>query len=109
MTGMQMLLTVLIAAGVTIFLRTAPFLLFPAGKQAPAFITWLGNQLPRAVMMMLLVYCLKDISLTAAPYGAPALIAVAVTAALHAWKRQMILSIAGGTAMYMILIRLLGM
>ena len=109
MTDMQVLLTVLIAAGMTILLRAAPFLLFPSGKQAPAFITWLGNQLPRAVIMMLLVYCLKDISLTTAPYGAPALIAVAVTAALHVWKRQMILSIAGGTAVYMVLIRLLGM
>ena len=78
MTDMQVLLTVLIAAGMTILLRAAPFLLFPSGKQAPAFITWLGNQLPRAVIMMLLVYCLKDISLTTAPYGAPALIAVAV-------------------------------
>ena len=86
MTDMQVHLTVLIAAGVTILLRAAPFLLFPSGKQAPAYI-----------------------SLTTAPYGAPALIAVAVTAALHVWKRQMILSIAGGTAVYMILIRLLGM
>ncbi|MGN0778468.1 MAG: branched-chain amino acid transporter permease [Aristaeellaceae bacterium] len=109
MTTTQLLLTVLIAAAVTILLRTAPFLLFPAGKQAPAFITWLGNQLPRAVMMMLLVYCLKDIQLTGAPYGLPALLGVAATAALHVWKRQMILSIAGGTAIYMMLIRLMGM
>ena len=106
MTDMQVLLTVLIAAGVTILLRAAPFLLFPSGKQAPAFITWLCNQLPRAVMMMLLVYCLKDISLTTAPYGAPALIAVAVTAALHVWKRSTLLSIGAGTELYMILIRL---
>ena len=48
MTVMQVLITVVIAAGMTILLRTAPFLLFPAGKQAPAFITWLGQQLPRA-------------------------------------------------------------
>ena len=109
MTTMQVLLTVLIAAVVTMFLRAAPFLLFPSGKQAPAFITWLGNQLPRVVMMMLLVYCLKDIHLTSVPYGVPAVLGVAVTAALHVWKRQMILSIAGGTAVYMLLIRLLGM
>ena len=106
MTAMQVLITVLIAAGVTILLRTAPFLLFPSGKQSPAFITWLGNQLPRAVMMMLLVYCLKDISLTTAPYGAPALIAVAVTAALHVWKRNSLVSIGGGTLCYMLLVQL---
>ena len=107
MTTAQALITVFICAGVTVLIRAAAFLLFPAGRQAPAFITWLSRQLPRAVMAMLLVYCLKDMSFTALPNWLPTLCAVAVTAALHLWKRQMMLSIAGGTALYMLLIRLI--
>ena len=107
MTTVQALITVFICAGVTVLIRAAAFLLFPAGRQAPAFITWLSRQLPRAVMAMLLVYCLKDMSFTALPNWLPTLTAVAVTAALHLWKRQMMLSIAGGTALYMLLIRII--
>lgn len=107
MTTTQALLTVFICAGVTVFTRAVSFLLFPAGKPAPAFITWMSGQLPRAVMAMLLVYCLKDVSFAAMPNWLPTLAAVAVTAALHLWKRQMMLSIAGGTALYMLLIRLM--
>ena len=107
MTPVQALLTVLICAAVTVFTRAVSFLLFPAGRQAPAFITWLSKQLPRAVMAMLLVYCLKDVSFAALPHWLPTLAAVAVTAALHLWKRQMMLSIAGGTALYMLLIRII--
>lgn len=107
MTTAQALMTVLICAAITVLIRAAAFLLFPAGKQAPAFITWMSGRLPRAVMAMLLIYCLKDVSFTALPGWLPTLAAVAVTAALHLWKRQMMLSIAGGTALYMILIRLI--
>ena len=107
MTTAQALITVFICAAVTVLIRAAAFLLFPAGRQAPAFITWLSRQLPRAVMAMLLIYCLKDVSFAAVPNWVPTLAAVAVTAALHLWKRQMMLSIAGGTALYMILIRLI--
>ena len=107
MTTSPVVMTVLIAAFVTLLTRLVPFLLFPSGKEAPAFITWLGKQLPRAVMMMLMVYCLKDISyMTPAGY-LPALLGVATTSLLHLWKRQMILSIASGTVVYMALIRLL--
>ena len=108
MTSTQVLLTILISAAVTVFTRALPFLIFAHGKKPPAFITWLGRQLPRAVMAMLVIYCLKDVDLATAPHGAPALIAVAVTAALHVWKKQMILSIFGGTAMYMVLLRVMG-
>ena len=107
MTPAQALITILICAAITVLIRAAAFLLFPAGRKAPTFITWMGGQLPRAVMAMLLIYCLKDITFTALPAWLPTLAAVAVTAALHLWKRQMMLSIAGGTALYMILIRLI--
>ena len=107
MTDLQILLTLLISCAVTVFVRFAAFWLFPKGKKVPAFITWLGAQLPRATMAMLVVYCLKDIRFTAVGAWVPAIVAVICTAALHLWKKQMILSIVGGTAVYMILIRLL--
>ena len=107
MTVPQLLVTVAIVAAVTALTRFLPFWLFPAGRRAPAFVVWLGERLPRAVMAMLLIYCLKDISLAEAPYGLPALLGVAVTVGLHLWRRQMMLSIAGGTAVYMALMRLM--
>lgn len=107
MTEVQALITVAIAAIVTAALRFAPFLLFPKGRQAPRFITWLGRLLPRAAMAMLVVYCLKDVSFVAASDWLPALLGVIATAALHVWKRQMMLSIADGTAIYMLLIRII--
>lgn len=108
MSKAELLATVLIVAGVTALIRALPFLVFSSGQKAPAFVTWMGQKLPGAVMMMLVVYCLKDVSFGRAADFVPALVGVGVTAALHGWRRQMILSIAGGTAVYMVLIRLLG-
>lgn len=107
MTTVELLITVLVCAAVTAALRYVSFVLFPKGKQPPKFITWLGSRLPRAVMAMIVVYCLKDVSFASAVNCLPPLLGVAATAALHVWKRQMMLSIAGGTAIYMIFIRLL--
>ncbi|MBR4080725.1 MAG: AzlD domain-containing protein [Clostridia bacterium] len=108
MTDLQLFLTVALCALTTAGIRFAPFLLFPRGKQPPRFITWLGAHLPRAVMAMILVYCLKDVHFAGAAGWIPAFAGVAVTAALHVWRRQMSLSIIGGTAVYMVLIRWLG-
>ena len=107
MTTAQKLITIGIAVAVTIFTRALPFLIFSGERKPPAFVTWLGRQLPRAVMAMLVVYCLKDVSFAGAPDWVPALAGIAVTALLHVWKKQMILSIFGGTAVYMLLLRLL--
>lgn len=69
-------------------------------------VAYLGRVLPPAMMGLLVVYCLKGVSWTAAPHGAPELIAVAVTAALHWWRGNVLVSIAGGTAVYMLLVQL---
>ena len=89
---------------VTILLRAAPFLVFE--KKAPAYIIYLGRVLPAAIIGMLVIYCLKDINLLSAPFGAPELIAGLLVVGLHAWKRNILLSILAGTASYMLLIRL---
>ena len=105
MSNTELLITVLISAAVTAGLRFAPFILFAGRKEPPRFITWLGKKLPRAVMAVLVIYCLKDVSFTGAASFVPALVSVAVTSLLHVIKRQMMLSIAGGTLVYMLLIR----
>ena len=102
------LCTVAVAALATFLTRALPFWLFPAGRQPPAFVTFLGRRLPAAAMAMLVAYCLKDLSFAAPGGWLPTLAGCAVTAALHAWRHKMILSIAGGTGAYMLLLRLLG-
>ena len=89
---------------VTILLRAAPFLVFK--KKAPAYIIYLGRVLPAAIIGMLVIYCLKDINLLSAPFGAPELIAGLLVVGLHAWKKNILLRILAGTASYMLLIRL---
>ena len=93
------------AAICTVFTRALPFLFFGGNKGIPGSIRYLGKILPPAIMAVLVVYCLKNISLLQAPFGAPELLACALTVILHVWKRNNLLSIAGGTIFYMILIQ----
>lgn len=90
----------------TMLTRFLPFLLFPAGKPTPRYVQYLGKALPGAVFGLLVVYCLKNVSLLSGSHGLPELIAILVVAGLHLWKRQMLLSIAGGTICYMLLVQL---
>lgn len=105
MTTTQQLITILMISLGTMSMRFLPFLIFPAGKPTPRYIQYLGRVLPGAVFGMLVVYCLKNVSVTAFPFGIPELIGIAVTAVLHLWKKQMILSMGAGTIVYMILVQ----
>ena len=89
----------------TVITRSLPFLVFPAGKETPEFIKYLGRVLPPAVFGMLVIYCLRNVDFLTGNHGAPELIAIAAVIALHVWKRQMLLSIAGGTVIYMLLVQ----
>ena len=95
---------VAVMSAVTVLLRALPFLVFR--KKVPAYVTYLGRVLPPAIIGMLVIYCLKDTTVTAAPFGAPELIAGALVVALQAWKRNALLSILSGTTVYMLLIQL---
>lgn len=99
------LLLIAVIAGVTMLLRFLPFMIFGNGKKTPAYITYLSSVLPYAIMGMLVIYCLRNIGFTEAPHGLPELIAGAVVVGLHLWKKKTLLSIAGGTAVYMILVQ----
>lgn len=105
MTLEQKILTILIIVLGTMLTRFLPFLIFPAGKPTPKMIQHLGNVLPGAVFGLLVVYCLKNVSLLTGNHGLPELISIALVIALHLWKRQMLVSIAGGTVCYMLLVQ----
>lgn len=107
MTVSEQLITVGIAAVVTLVIRALPFWVFPAGKKPPAFIAFLGQQLPAAAMAMLVVYCMKDITFASPAGFVPALLSCAVVVLLHRWRHKMILSISTGTLLYMILTRMM--
>lgn len=105
MTTRQHLIIIALCALATMLTRFLPFLLFPAGKPTPKFIRYLSDALPPAVFGMLVIYCLKGIDFTSGNHALPELIAVSVTAGLHLWKKQTLLSIVGGTVVYMLLVQ----
>lgn len=105
MTVTQQILTVTTVVCGTLVTRFLPFLVFPAGKPTPKYITYLGRVLPGAVFGMLVIYCLKGVDVFTGSHGLPELIAIAAVVGLHLWKKQMLLSVAGGTVLYMLLVQ----
>lgn len=104
MTLAQQIITIGLCVAGTMLTRFLPFAIFRENQKTPAFVQYLGKVLPSAVFGMLVVYCLKNVSLFDGNHGIPEFLAVLVTGGLHVWKRQMFLSIAGGTICYMLLI-----
>lgn len=94
-----------VCVAVTIVLRFLPFVIFGRKKEIPGYITYLSGVLPYAIMGMLVVYCLKNMSFFAGSHGIPEIAASAVVVGLHVWKRNTLLSIAAGTVLYMFLIQ----
>lgn len=105
LTPTQSIIIIAVCALCTLFERAFPFLIF-RGKEVPEIIRYLGRVLPMAIMATLVMYCLKGISFSSAAGFAPMLIASAVTAILHIWKRNTMLSIFGGTVCYMVLVQM---
>lgn len=106
MTLTQQFITIGLCALGTMATRFLPFLVFSPKKPTPKYIQYLGHALPCAIFGMLVVYCLKNVDILAGSHALPELIAIVVTVALHLWWRQMLLSIAGGTVCYMLLVQL---
>lgn len=94
-----------VMSAATFLTRALPFLLFDRGEAPPKLVLYLGRVLPPAIIAMLIVYCLKGISFAAPAGWVPQLISVAVVVALHLWKHNELLSIFGGTILYMVLIQ----
>lgn len=105
MTVTQQIITIAICVFGTMATRFLPFLVFSGDKPTPKYIQYLGKALPAAIFGMLVVYCLKNVSILTGSHGIPELISIVLVVALHLWKRQMLLSIAGGTVCYMLLVQ----
>ena len=105
MTVTQQVITISMVVLGTMITRFLPFLVFRPDRPTPKYIQYIGVMLPSAVFGMLVVYCLKNVSIFSGSHGIPELIAIAAVIVLHSWKRQMLLSIAGGTLLYMLLVQ----
>ena len=105
MTLTEQIITIALCALGTMATRFLPFLIFRADRPTPRYVQYLGKVLPAAFFSMLVVYCLKDVSLLTASHGLPELIAIAVVVILHLLFRKMLVSIAAGTVCYMLLVQ----
>ena len=105
MPNLHSALMIAVIALVTAALRFLPFLIFGENRKTPPLVTYLGQVLPYAIMGMLVVYCLKGVSLTTFPFGIPELLGCAAVTLLHIWKRNTLLSIGVGTVCYMLLVQ----
>ncbi len=90
----------------TVITRALPFLCFPASRETPRYIVYLGKVLPYSVIGLLVVYCLKTVNVSVSPFGIPEAAAILLIAVLHIWKHNPLISIGIGTAVYMLLIQL---
>ena len=106
MTIAEQIITIAMCTLGTMAMRFLPFLVFRQDKPTPKYIQYLGKVLPGAIFGMLIVYCRKGVRLTAGSHGIPEAIAIGVTVALHKWKHQTLVSIAGGTLCYVLLVQL---
>lgn len=105
MTLTQQIITISLCVITTMATRFLPFFIFSSKEPTPKYIRYLGAALPSAIFGMLIVYCLKNVSIFEGSHGIPEFISILATALLHLWKKQMLISIAGGTIFYMILIQ----
>ncbi len=106
MTDVYSLIMIAVMAAVTFLLRFLPFAVFPADKETPAVITYLSNALPCAIMGMLVIYCLKDVTIFSGNHGIPEVICVILVVVLHKWRHNSLLSISVGTIVYMLLVQM---
>lgn len=105
MTLEEKLYTIALCILGTLITRFLPFLVFDPHKETPKYVQYLGKALPCAVFGMLVVYCLKDVRFLSGNHGAPEILGIAATIAIYCLKRQMLLSMGGGTLFYMILVQ----
>ncbi len=107
LTVTQATITILAVTLGVVITRFLPFVLFSGKRKMPQRFENLQKLIPPAMMGLLVVYCLKDVNFTTAPYGIPEIISIATVIALHLWKRNSLLSIFGGVAVYMVFIQVI--
>lgn len=105
MTEFEKIITILIISAVTIFTRFSAFIFFDRKRKTPKLINYLGHSLPGAIFGILVIYCLKDVNVMDINSVMPNLIAIIYIIAIHLYKRNMLLTLATGTTLYMILVQ----
>jgi len=105
MTTAQSLLFFAVITGGTVLMRFLPFLLFPENRKIPGYVRYLGKVLPYTIIGMLVVYCLRNTAVTRYPFALPEIIGIGAVAALQLWRKNMLLSIGGGTLLYMLMVQ----
>ncbi len=103
-TGKQLIIAIALMSAVTFSTRALPFLVFGSGKkEPPALVLYLGKYLPPAIICAILVYCFRDVQFTQWPFAIREVVAAGLVVGLHVWKRNPMLSIFSGTAVYMLM------
>ena len=105
MSDSHAMIILLVIGFVTLMTRILPVLIFGRGEKVPDYILYLGKSVPFTAMGLLIVYCLKDVPIREVPHGLPELIALSVVSGTYLWKRNSILSVVIGTAIYMLLVQ----
>ena len=100
------LIVMLVMGGCVLLTRILPVVIFGRSERIPEFILYLGKVIPYTAMGLLIVYCLRDVSILGGTHGVPELIAMAVVVASYLWKRNTIVSVVLGTAVYMLLLQM---
>lgn len=107
MSTTEQIVTILLISIMTIATRALPFALFPTRKHTPRFVQFLGSYLASAVFGMLVVYCLKDVTFLSGNHGLPQILGILACILLHLWRKNLLLTIAGGTVFYMVVIHII--
>jgi branched-subunit amino acid transport protein AzlD len=106
MSDHRIAIAVILAMGLATFAtRIVPVLLFGRGSKVPDYVMYLGKVVPYTAMGLLIVYCLKDVQIMAAPHALPEIVAMAVVVLSYLWKRNSILSVVIGTVLYMLMVQ----
>lgn len=100
------LIIILVMGVMTLATRILPVLIFGRGNTVPDYVMYLGKVVPYTAMGLLIVYCLKDVQVLAAPHAIPEIIAMSVVVLSYLWKKNSIFSVVIGTALYMFLIQM---
>lgn len=102
-SGLVITVVCLALVGSTYFLLV-PFRLFQRGNQTPRYIQGLGEFLPGAIMVMLVVYCLRNVTWLSGNHGWPDLIACTLTILVHLKWRSLFASMIIGTTAYILMV-----
>jgi len=100
------MLIMAVMGGAVLATRILPVLVFGRSEKVPEFILYLGKVIPYTAMGLLIVYCLRDVSVIHGSHGLPELIALAAVTATYLWKRNTIFSVIIGTMLYMFLLQM---